>query len=211
MLSSCGHAADTNKNHVCQLRLLFHWIQCPLLCPKYRNRLLHLAGSSPNHSVSETGNLKRFLKCCAHVASVRGQAGVYTFLFSRCLCLRWIVNQVGWAVSYLTGALPLGLCLCSSCSHKPLLFTFTPACLSHLDLRLPLGKMPLVALFPDRPVPAVPAIASTPCLLRRVSSRISLAPSHSGTLLVLYPHPTSLASLSSAFPMPPHLIFQVSL
>lgn len=110
--------------------------------------------------------------------SVRGQAGVYTFLFSRCLCLRWIVNQVGWVVSYLTGALPLGLCLRSSCSHKPLplhLYSRSP-CLSHLDLRLPLGKCPRAALFPDRPVPAVPAIASTPCLLRRVSSRISLAP-----------------------------------
>ena len=68
-------------------------------------------------------------------------------------------------MSYLAGALPPGLCLCSSCSHKPLLFTFTPACLSHLDLRLLLGKMPLAALFPDRPIPAVQAAAATPCLL----------------------------------------------
>ena len=78
MLSSLGHAADTNKDHAChsELRVLFQWVQCPLLCPNYGNLLLQLAGSSPNYTVSDTGNLKRFLKCCAHVASVRGQAAV---------------------------------------------------------------------------------------------------------------------------------------
>lgn len=168
-----------------------------------KHLLLQLAGRSPNHSISETGNLKRFLKCCAHVASVRGETGVCTFLFSRCLCLRWIVNRVGWAVSYLTGALPPGLFLCSSCSHKPLLFTFTPSCLPHLDLRLPPprpGKMPPAALFPDRLVPAVLVAAATPCLLPRISP----APSRSGTCAVSPPHLCGLSVFSHSHAAPAH-------